>query len=313
MKTILTLIILTQTLTWQHLAAERTDSSMIKCSLWIDLYHGEVTTYEGLIDDLNQARVVYLGETHRIKRHHQWQVRILESLRERGNDLILGLEQIESKYQNEVEAYNVGELSYEAFAKKINWEKTWKNYEDYEDLVTYAQTQEIPIVALNADAKIIRKIGREGLQNLDPLERDLLPKIINWEKDPIYRQWLNKILMVHMPVTEEKLMPFFQAQVSRDEMMSEQLVKFLKLQAEGTIALVITGSGHVNYGLGMVQRVNRRLGSHKKRILLFSESQELILTDEEKAMSREISMTHDDLDFIKSPIANYLLATEIGK
>ncbi|MEM9399780.1 MAG: ChaN family lipoprotein [Verrucomicrobiota bacterium] len=295
-----------------HLQADQHDKD-IKTSLWIDLYHGEVISYEDLIYDLSQARVIYLGETHRIRRHHQWQLKILQALQDKGHQLILGLEQIESSYQKQVEQYNKGKDTFERFATNIDWEKRWHNYIDYQDLVIYAQQKSIPIIALNAKAEIIRKIGRQGLHTLPKAERNQLPKTINWEDDPIYREWLDKILLVHMPLNPEKLPLYFQAQVARDENMAEQLVKALKDKGDDAKAVVITGSGHVNYGLGMPQRVTRWLGEHKKRIILFSDSGELKLTYEEKAIAREIAITHDDLNFIKSPIANYLLATEIKK
>ena len=61
-----------------------------RCSLWIDVYQGEPLAYEDVLDDLNTVRVIYLGEYHTIKRHHEIQERILTDLAQRGKPLVPG-------------------------------------------------------------------------------------------------------------------------------------------------------------------------------------------------------------------------------
>jgi uncharacterized iron-regulated protein len=51
-----------------------------RCSLWIDVYRGESLAYEDVLNDLETVRVIYLGEYHTVKRHHEIQERILADL-----------------------------------------------------------------------------------------------------------------------------------------------------------------------------------------------------------------------------------------
>ncbi|MEM6885868.1 MAG: ChaN family lipoprotein [Verrucomicrobiota bacterium] len=272
-----------------------------------------MTTFENVIEDLTQARVVYIGETHRIKRHHEWQLRILKGLHEKQKMLIIGLEQMEDIYQPQLDAFNRGELSFEELAEQTEWSKRWRNFRSYQPLVEFAQENQIPVVALNAKAEVIRKVGRHGLAALEDTERSLLPADIRWENDPQYRQLLDQLLMVHMPLTPEKLTPVFQAQVSRDEAMAENLVLALNARPNETIAIVIAGSGHMDYGLGIPPRITRRLGEHVHRILTFTNSGDLKLTEEEKKMTRSVQVSHDDLRFLTRPKSDYLLVTEAAE
>ena len=287
---------------------ENDDHSRV--NFWIDVYHGDVTSFSHVIDDLLSVRVVYLGETHRIQRHHEWQHRIIQELVKRGKKLVIGLEQIEEMYQEPLNQFNEGKLDYSELAKAIDWNTRWPGYEGYREIIVFAQESNIPLVALNAKAEIIRKIGKEHLDGLSKEERGQLPKMIMWENDPIYRKLLDQIFMVHMPVTSEKLTPFFQAQVARDENMAQNLVKALKQRDSETVAVVIAGSGHMNYGLGIPPRVRKRLGDHKERIILFTNSGDLKLTEEELAISREVKLTPDDLRFLNRPKSDYLFVTE---
>ncbi|MEM6821857.1 MAG: ChaN family lipoprotein [Verrucomicrobiota bacterium] len=281
-----------------------------RLSLWVDLYQGDVITFPTIVHDLSRSRVVYLGETHRIARHHEWQLKIIKSLHKQHSQLLIGLEQIEDVYQKPLDQFNAGKLDFSQLAEEIEWKKRWGNYPSYQEILDFAQKNKIPLVALNAKQEVIRKIGRKGLDALSPEERSLLPQEIQWENDTLYRRLLNKILMVHMPLTEEKLTPVFQAQVSRDEAMAENLVEALKQQDPKTIGVVIAGSGHMNYGLGIPPRVTRRLGEHAHRILFFTNSGDLHLTQEEVKMTRKIEISQDDLRFLQRPKCDYLLVTE---
>ena len=79
----------------------------------------------------------------------------------------------------------------------------------------------------------------------------------------------------------------------------------------GRTAVVLCGAGHVAYALGTPARLRRRLPDAKDRILLLSESGDLVLTAEERAMARPITITHDQLRQIDRPIADYVHVTSL--
>jgi hypothetical protein len=69
--------------------------------------------------------------------------------------------------------------------------------------------------------------------------------------------------------------------------------------------MVIAGSGHINYGFGIPERVRRRVDI-SFRIILPSESGELQLSEAEKRQAVDIDISHEDVKFIDRPIADYL-------
>ncbi|MBC2604329.1 ChaN family lipoprotein [Puniceicoccus vermicola] len=281
-------------------------------SFWIDLYRAEPVRFLEVMNDLSTVDIIYTGEIHTLDRHHYWQTRILSGLIEKKKgQAVLALEPIEQFQQPLVDRFNDGEFDFNELAEAMNWSNRWSNFEDYRALLELAQKNDVPVLALNARAETIRKIGRQGLESLSQEERNELPETLNFD-DPQYRQLLNMLLMVHASMDESVLDRIFEAQVARDEKMASTLAAFLSQPGnQNRTALVIAGSGHIQYGLGTVSRVRSRLPEKKDRIVLMTESGELVLSEEEAAMSRDISITHEDLRFLQQPKADYLQVTEL--
>lgn len=119
-------------------------------------------------------------------------------------------------------------------------------------------------------------------------------------------------MMVMANVTSQRLHKMFEAQVARDETMAQVISSFLQTeQGRDRTVMVLCGAGHISYGMGIPARVRRRLSGIKDRIILLSESGDVELSPEEKAMSCEITITHKQLRDIDRPIADYLHVTNL--
>ena len=70
--------------------------------------------------------------------------------------------------------------------------------------------------------------------------------------------------------------------------------------------VVLCGSGHVSYGYGVPSRVRSRIADVTDRIVIFSESGDVVLSEREKAMARAIEITHEQLRANTVPYADYL-------
>jgi uncharacterized iron-regulated protein len=271
-------------------------------SYWLDLLLGEQVSQKHVVEDLASANVIYVGETHTLDRHHETQVELLKGLADLGLPLALGMEQIEARHQAVVDRFNAGEIDFDGLAREMDWAKRWKNFEQYRALCEAAQKRGISIRGLNAPAELIREVGRGGVASLSPEKRKELPEDLNFE-DPVYERHLNQLLAVHMSMDPAKLRTVFEAQVSRDEAMAENIAGEL---GKKKVVMVICGSGHVNFGLGTPDRVRRRVPTVEDRIVMMTESGELKLTPKEQEMKRDISISHGDLRKIGRPLADYL-------
>ncbi len=286
-------------------SAERGRSSM-----WIDPYRGEPMPHQAVIDDLASVRVVYLGERHRVVRHHVMQAQIIADLAAKGRRLVVGLEQLEAVWQPALDRFQAGELDFQQLAETTKWGARWPNYEQYRPVLEAARKAKAPLVALNAQAETIRQVARGGgVTQLAPDLREQLPRDMVLDDEP-YAKLLSTYMHVHLAATPERLRPMVEAQIARDEHMADVLTQFL-LSPEGKdrMAVVICGVGHVSYGLGMPARVRRRLDDVQDRVVVFSESGDVRLSDAERAVSRPITITHEQLRAMGRPIGDYLHVT----
>jgi uncharacterized iron-regulated protein len=297
------------------LAGERRDAELD--GVWVDVYQGEPISYDDLLKDLATADVVYLGERHTVQRHHAIQARILADLAQKAIPLALGLEQMESWQQPELDRYNRGEIGFEQLAAATGWPKRWRNYEQYRPVLEAARKAKAPAVALNAKSETIRQVVRcGGVERIPAEARKDLPAEMRLQ-DPVYEKLLSLEMMVHASAAPQSLRPMIEAQIARDEAMAQALAAFAKsASGHGRKMIVVCGSGHVAHGQGMPSRVRRRLPGVRDRIVLLSESGEVRLSPEEMAQVREIEITHEQLREIKQPLADYLcvkpLATTAG-
>jgi uncharacterized iron-regulated protein len=283
-----------------------------RVSIWVDAYTGEPARYEEVLDDLETVRVIYLGERHTIKRHHSVQSRIVRDLAERNIPLLLGIEQMEAPYQKTLDRYSRREIDFDQLAKSTNWKRRWSGYEQYREILEVAREAGIPIVALNARAETIRAVARGGgLDQLDASTRAELPGNV-WLDDPEYEYLLKLMIPMHMAATPQRLRPMVEAQMCRDAAMADALCRALDAEENRTRkAIVLCGAGHVSYGLGTPDRVRRRLPNIKDRIVLLSASGDVVLTKRQKAISRPVRITHDQLRRIRRPVADYLFTTSL--
>jgi uncharacterized iron-regulated protein len=252
-------------------------------------------TFEEVLDELQRARVFYLGEYHTIPRHHRLQLEILSGLAHRGVPLVLAMEQFEYFTQPALDRFNNGDTDLQGLGVDADWANRWRSHTNYHALLTAARVHRVPVLALNARAETIRAVGRQGIGGITAEQRAELADDIQTD-DPSYEQLMTRVLGVHMAFDPQKLRPVFEAQVARDETMAARLASFLVSPAgRDRTAIVICGRGHCEFGLGMPDRVARRLPGVTQRVVLFSQSNDLQLTDEEDRQAREIEVPHQFL------------------
>jgi uncharacterized iron-regulated protein len=276
--------------------------------LWIDTITGEKEDFPDVVEDLSKVDVIFLGERHTIPRHHDLQAKVVSALGNKNIPFALGLEQMESEQQPKLDRFNRGEIDFDRLAKETDWSKRWNNYAQYAPILKAAQKAHAPVVALNARAETIRQVARGGgVERLSAELRKQLPARMQLA-DPVYEKLLSMQLMVHMAAKPEVLRPMIEAQMVRDEAMAESLAAFRKTDSTPyRKMIVLCGSGHIAYGLGLPARVRARLPQAKQRIIIFSEEGDLKLTPEEQAQARQVSITHQQLRELDRPLADYIV------
>jgi aminopeptidase N len=219
--------------------------------------------FEEIVDQLMENRVIYVGEIHTSYEDHLLQLRVIQSLHQRDPRLAIGMEMFTPTAQEVLDAYIAGEMDEWEFLKKSRWFERWRfDYRLYRDILDFARSNKIPIIALNLDKEIVSKVFKEGgVSALSDEERQQLPP----ERDldlPGYQERLAAVYTMHSQgghgPASGKFAGFFQAQALWDETMAARAADYLRDHPEERL-VVIAGRGHVTKESGIPPRVARRL------------------------------------------------------
>jgi len=277
--------------------------------LIIDLLFGEPISIKTMLDDLATVKIIYLGEIHSIPRHHEIQTQILRQLTDRQIELSLGMEMFSENQQPFLEKWQHGREDVGDLIKELGKDH-WTNLQDYKSVLLQARDLGIPIFGLNAPDGLVRKVAQEGLDSVDNREDYGLQEEAR-NINPLYERLLRLRLQVHKSFKDRSLDRIVLAQSFRDATMARAVTRILNSpKGENRVVIVIAGTGHLNYGFGIPERVHQQTGL-PFRIILPSESGELDLSEEEKRQSVPARINHQDLAFIGIPIADYLHAVPL--
>ena len=275
------------------------DEERLPAGIW-DVEAGELIEEEQLIDRLQEARFVIVGESHGTAWHHEVQTTIYEGLSDRrSGEVALGLEMVEWRFQEELDAYAAGEIDEESMLAAVGWEKRWGvDAELYAPMWRRARRESQPVIGLNARRQLVSKVGEFGLDGVPEEMRQELPDIDRSNDE--YREHLRHIFAAHgAEMDEDSLNRFFEAQLVWDETMAEQAWEFLTGPRGVEQMVILTGRGHVERGYGIPSRLERRGADSEDVVSVIAVS-----TDGDRGAAME---EYRNLEFLRGEeIADYV-------
>ena len=217
-----------------------------------------LATVDDIIPHLTTARIIYVGEQHDRFAHHINQLQIIKKIHEAGYKLAVGMEMFQKPFQQVVDDYLAGRIDEHKFLQKSEYFSRWGyDFNLYKPIIDYLKQQNIPILALNIQGDITRKVAREGLYNLPDDQKKQLPSAMDFSNEQ-YRKDLNNVFTLHSQQKDLKdFNYFFQAQTLWDEGMAESAQKFLVNNPESKL-VILAGNGHVRHKYGIPGRLYRR-------------------------------------------------------
>lgn len=249
-----------------------------------------------LLDQLADAQVVYLGETHNSVADHKAQLAIIRGLFEREPKLAIAMEMFQRPFQDPIDRYLAGEITEAQLQKETEYRQRWGfDWEFYAPVLRFAKQHQLPVIALNTPREITKKVGRQGLESLTPEDYTFIPPLAEIDvSNAAYRQKLKTIYeQFHPgPASEEGFERFFAAQVLWDETMAEKIAQTVR-QQPNRIVVVLAGKGHIEQGYGIPDRVARRLRQSSGKDQPFRQS------------SVYLNPTDDARKIANPPAANY--------
>lgn len=215
---------------------------------------------------IQEARVVLVGETHTRYDHHLVQLGILKQLHQASPKLALGVEWFQQPFQSHLDAFIAGEITEEEMLHQTDYFERWRfDYRLYRPIIQYAREQQIPIVALNASRELTSALSKSGFDDLSDELKTQVPSSYDWS-DKTYEDRLRTSFELH-PDYPGKFEDFLRGQLTWDESMAERAAQYLQ-QNPGMRMLILAGSGHIAYGSGIPNRIKRRIDVKQFSILV---------------------------------------------
>ncbi|MDX1817771.1 MAG: ChaN family lipoprotein [Marinobacter sp.] len=230
----------------------------------VDPATGAPMTVTTLAERLANMDVVVVGEYHGHHAAHLLEARLQQALYRQHPNQVLTMEQFNVDHQRDLDRY-LNDQSGES--EMIEDAAAWDNYRaSYRPLVEFARQHDIPVVAANAPATIVRCVGRQGPGYLDSLpsaQRQTLPTDPFLDTPDYLDKFVEAIGGSHgteKASLSDRMMNTYRAQLLRDNTMAASILGALRSHP-GAQILHTTGTFHSEDRLGTVALLHQRAPS----------------------------------------------------
>ena len=216
---------------------------------------GRIISMGELKEDIKNTPVVIVGELHNNKKHHDFQLRVIEELYKDHIPFAIGLEMFQSGNQKTLDSWVAGTLPLQKFLETYydDWGFPWPLYRD---IFLYARDNKIPLVGLNVSRNITQKIAQTGFSSLSEAELRQLPPGITCDITQAYREFITKAYRDHGFTNEKLFIQFCEAQMVWDSTIAWNVMKYLK-QNPTRVMIVLAGTGHA-WKLGIPSNLEKK-------------------------------------------------------
>ncbi len=260
-------------------------------------------TLADIFTELQQNRVIFVGEQHDRLAHHLNQLQVIQALHAAGEKIGVGMEMFQTPYQPVIDAYLAGEIDERTFLVRSGYYDRWRyDYHLYKPIIDFMKANRIPLVALNVSGDISRQTGRKGLDSLSSEQRRQVPGRLDFS-DETYRKDLKQVYDQHgSKAGLDEFNYFYQAQTLWDEAMASAAARWLADNPQSKL-VVLAGNGHLRYKYGIPQRLYRRT----------AQPYAVIVQDEElESGIADYVLFSTEIEGIKAPKLGILVEEEAG-
>ncbi len=223
---------------------------------------GDDTTLAAMLDEVAQADIVFLGETHLDEVTHRVELAVLEGLAERRDGrVVLAMEMFATDVQPVIDRYLAGEIDEQEFLREA---RPWKNYRTgYRRLVEYARAHDLAVIGSNIPTDLRRTISagkKEAFESLSIEQRALVPPALHPNRRE-YWQRFQRAVASHgsgePQAPPDPLSFLYSSQSLWDNTMGWSCARALD-RHPGFAVLHVNGGFHSKYGQGTVEQVEHR-------------------------------------------------------
>jgi uncharacterized iron-regulated protein len=196
---------------------------------------------------VEQAEVIYVGETHDDPVDHQRELDLVRGLLKRRVKFAIGWEMFDTTQQAAMDAWASHAISLARMLAETDFQKRWGIYSPvYQQILRMAGKAGVLNLALNAPPELPHKVARG--ESLTAEERAMIPVGFT-ATEAGYRNFV-AMMGGHPGMNEADLRHFFAAQNIWDQTMASRILEF-KARNPKILLVVLTGRGHLSNGLGI--------------------------------------------------------------
>lgn len=207
-----------------------------------------------------RLEALLLGEIHTSAADHAWQLATLEAAQQAQPRLSLALEMVPAARQPVLDRYSAGQINEQTFLKQVGWQEVWGHDADlYLPLLRWARQRGVPLLALNAEPDLVKRVRRQGLAAIPRPEREGIGAPVS--AGPAYRRRLETAWRGHGggdgPLTAAQavdLQRFIDSQLLRDRAMAERIAAAHR-RDPGRLVVALIGRGHLEDGDGVPRQL----------------------------------------------------------
>lgn len=191
------------------------------------------------------TEVVYLGEMHDNPGHHALQARILGAIVAGGARSAVAFEMVAEGQQQALEDAVASRETAVSVERRLRWHAHgWPDFEMYWPLFDLARRHRLPVLALDLEPTLVRRITREGLAALGEAGNRLTSRL---PPDAARETALTRRIQVaHCNLLAEARIPrMVESWYARNVTIASRLVEGLRRAGQ---VVVIIGRGHQTEG-----------------------------------------------------------------
>ncbi|MDQ3023016.1 MAG: ChaN family lipoprotein [bacterium] len=237
-------------------------------------------SFGALAHALDSADVVLVGEHHEDPATHRLELDISAAMHDNhehdyyGHMLNIAMEMFERDQQDLLDdRFNDcgedNEEDEELEETFLQAARLWSNYQrDYRPITEqWRQSCSSQVVASNAPTSISRRVAKEGIEavlaSLTTEERGWIAESTTAPRDDYWQRFLTAMgggasADAHSSgMSEDTLYRYYQAQCLKDDTMAETIAALREADPQRQV-VHLSGSFHIDYGLGIVPRLKQR-------------------------------------------------------
>ncbi len=213
-----------------------------------------IVEIEELVNRMAGADVVLLGEEHTAMDQKNLQARLVEGMAAAGRDIVLAMEFFQRGDDAVLKQWVQGEIDERELLEATGWyDRGGYRWEYYRPVMEVARAHGMTVVGANVPREIPRTVNRSGLDGLSEDQRAEIG-VVATDGSPQHRYLISR----YFGDTVAMLPPgwfdnMYAAQCLWDVVMARSVLG--EVAPNKTVVLVV-GSGHIAYDLGIPRRLD---------------------------------------------------------